>query len=77
MIELIEGSGVYWSAANKQLAQSSTCTATGLTRFLVSTFFKNEVLKKSNAKGGGGKYSPLNQTIVEAITGITISYIHS
>ena len=70
MIEVVKGTGVYWGTAHQQLVNNAA-TPTKLTSAMVDVFFDKKTLSESNAKGGGGgKYTPLEPTIIQAITGM-------
>ncbi|XP_044183587.1 stress response protein nst1-like [Acropora millepora] len=70
MIEVCQGSNVYWYLGNRNTALNNTKTAGELTAFLMDTFFSKEVMAVSNMNGGGKKgYQKLNPTILNAMRG--------
>ena len=60
MIELVKGSGVYWTSVHEKLANEKAANGTQLALALTDIFFDQSTLAISNAKGGGtGGYKPL------------------
>ena len=70
MVEVMEGSGVYWNASQRQCVLGSSSNITQLVSNMVDCFFDKNTLSVSNVKGG--KYTALNQAVVQAITGILL-----
>ena len=71
MRELIDGSGVVWYAHQKAYCSAFKDYA-GYVNTAVEFFFSKETLAKSCANGKSNSYSPLNQTIVNAIVGMYV-----
>ena len=70
MQEVVEGSGVYWTATHRHCARSSASSASQLVSVMVDIFFDKKTLSVSNVKGGGeGKYTALDSTITGVIRG--------
>lgn len=75
MIELVKGSGVYWTSVHEKLANEKAVNGTQLALALTDVFFDQSTLAKSNAKGGGtGRYKPLCEKTRTSIIG---KYMHT
>ena len=76
MKEVMPGSSIYWYPTQEQYVTSKSSNATQLSSNIISVFFSKDVLAVSNVKGGGSKYTPLNETITQTMTSIKVISVY-